>query len=148
MKTFYISHHILSLAGLSFPLFTDRYQGIVMQILLVEVNTVIVCFRQILLNCNQTKSTAYTLVKYSNVGTIIILRVLHQARLLTTLYKLSQPITTTSVIPVALGSMFLCINVLILAATIRSDFIVHGDFDSDLEELNCYPRIYQNNKIE
>jgi len=144
MRAFYLFHHTTSLCGLSFPIFTGRYQGLMLQILVAEVNTVITNIRSLLLNCDQTTSTGYTVVKYGNVATIVIVRVLQQARLLKIVYRMSQPFEITScgfnecIMPFGCTSI-LCISILILVATIRSDFIIHGDLQNDLDQISCCP---------
>ena len=133
MRSFYIYHHSHTLMGYAYQFYTGRYQGLCLRILLLEINSLVVNFRQHFLSCGKSKTDAYVFVKYLNVGTILYFRVFHLLRMT---YQVVLDDSLPKFIPLSF-TVFSFVNLIILYSTINSDFIKHGDFDHDLQALTC-----------
>jgi len=137
MQTFYIVHHAIGGAALTYVLAHKRCAGTALQCLLMEVNSVVTQRRSALLYCGKHNTKEYVIVKYTNILTIILFRLCWQLKTMNAIWHLPVKQYSAPDAKVALGicGVFLFLNSGILTFVIRSDLIVHGSVKKDLQIL-------------
>ncbi|XP_077336688.1 TLC domain-containing protein 2 [Lithobates pipiens] len=117
-------HHTVVIICFGISLLLHRYVGFSVVALLVEINSIFLHLRQILLMANQLKTTLYRLNSLLNLGTYVIFRILTLAWMTRwlVLNRENIPLLIYTIGSVGMAIMTL-MNIVLFYRLLRSDFL-------------------------
>ncbi|XP_073472731.1 TLC domain-containing protein 2 [Aquarana catesbeiana] len=117
-------HHTVVIICFGISLLLHRYVGFSVVALLVEINSIFLHLRQILLMANQLKTTLYRLNSLLNLGTYVIFRIITLAWMTRwlVLNRENIPLLIYTIGSVGMAIMTL-MNIVLFYRLLRSDFL-------------------------
>ncbi|XP_072285609.1 TLC domain-containing protein 2 [Pyxicephalus adspersus] len=117
-------HHTVVITCFGISLLLHRYIGFAVVALLVEINSIFLHLRQILLMANQLKTTFYRLNSLVNLGTYVIFRISTLAWMTRwlVLNRENIPLLTYTIGSVGMAIMTV-MNIVLFYRLLRSDFL-------------------------
>ncbi|MBN3292825.1 TLCD2 protein, partial [Polypterus senegalus] len=117
-------HHIVVMTCFGISVFLGRYVGFAVVALLVEINSIFLHLRQVLLLANLSQTTLYRLNSMVNLGTYVVFRILTLAWMTRWLVLNRDNVPLLSYTIGSLGMAIITVmNIVLFGRLLRSDFL-------------------------